>query len=280
MKPLLRLAALAAVIGLALLAWMYSVATRDPLVRRANVEMLDWPPGAPPLRVALLSDIHVAGPDMPPSRLARIVEQVNRLRPDLVLLAGDFVSDKDPATRHYPAAEGLAPLRRLRASLGTYAVPGNHDHWRDIAEVTGALEAAGVRVLRNAAAAVGPLRLGGVDDHFTGHDDLAATVAAMRGGPGSRVLLTHSPDIAPETPADVTLILAGHTHCGQIRLPLIGAVSYESDYGERFSCGIRIEGSRRIVTTAGVGTSVLPIRLGAAPDLWLLTLGPAQPRGR
>ena len=280
MKPLLRLAALAAVIGLALLAWMYSVATRDPLVRRANVEMPDWPAGAPPLRVALLSDIHVAGPDMPPSRLARIVEQVNRLRPDLVVLAGDFVSDKDPATRHYPAGEGLEPLRRVDAPLGAYAVPGNHDHWRDIAEVTAALKAAGVRVLRNEAEAVGPLRLGGVDDHFTGHDDLPETVAAMRGGRGSRVVLTHSPDVAPETPSDVTLILAGHTHCGQIRLPLIGAVSYESDYGERFSCGIRTEGPRRVVTTAGLGTSVLPIRLGAPPDLWLLTLGPVQPRSR
>lgn len=71
-------------------------------------------------------------------------------------------------------------------------------------------------------------------------------------------------------------MLAGHTHCGQIRLPLIGALSYESDYGDRFSCGLKVEGRRRIVITAGLGTSVLPLRLGAPPDLWLLTLGPGR----
>lgn len=279
MKQLLRAVTIAAVIGLSLLAWMW-IATQDPVVRRATLEMADWPPGAPPLRVALLSDIHIAGPDMPPSRLARIVEQVNRLRPDVVVLAGDFVSDKEPATRRYPAAEGLAPLARLAPALGTFAVPGNHDHWREITSVVAGLEGAGVRVLRNEAATVGPLRLGGVDDHFTGHDDLPATIADMRAGRGSRVLLTHSPDVAPETPADITLILAGHTHCGQIRLPFVGALSYESNFGDRFSCGIRTEGARRVITTAGLGTSVLPIRFGAPPDLWLLTLAPARPRSR
>ena len=87
-------------------------------------------------------------------------------------------------------------------------MPGNHDHWRDIAQVSAALKAAKVRVLANAAVTVGPLRLGGIDDEFTGQHDLRGTVAAMRRGRGSRVLLTHSPDVAPDTPADITLVLA------------------------------------------------------------------------
>ena len=253
---------------------MYSVATRAPVVRRAALAMPDWPKGAPPLRVALLTDIHVAGPDMPPRRVARIVEQVNALRPDVVLLAGDFVSDKTVATHRYPAGEGLAPLAALRPRLGTFAVLGNHDHWRDAAQVRSALDRAKVQVIDNGAVTVGPLSLGGVDDEFTAHDDMSATVAAMRSGHGSRVLLSHSPDVAAVAPDEISLILAGHTHCGQIQLPLVGAVEYQSSYGERFGCGLLVEGSRRIVVSAGIGTSVLPLRLGAVPDLWLLTLGP------
>ena len=275
MRKALRLLLIAAAIGLCAVGWMYSVATRDPAVRRASVEMPDWPLGEPPIRVVLLSDIHIAGPDMPPSRLRRIVDQVNGLKPDAVLIAGDFVSDKTLATRRYPAGEGLRPLAALRARHGVYAVLGNHDHWRGATEVSAALKAAGVRLLVNESATIGGMRLGGVDDDFTDHADVGATVAAMSAEKGAGVLLSHSPDVGPRTARNVTLILAGHTHCGQIRLPVIGAPNYESKYGDRFSCGLITEGSRRILVTGGVGTSVLPLRLGAAPELWLLTLGPA-----
>jgi predicted MPP superfamily phosphohydrolase len=77
----------------------------------------------------------------------------------------------------------------------------------------------------------------------------------------------------------VTLLLAGHTHCGQIRLPHVGAISFMSRYGDRYGCGLVTEGRLRVVTSAGIGTSLLPLRLGAVPDLWLLTLGPGNPPG-
>jgi len=211
---------------------------------------------------------------MPPSRLRRIVQEVNALNPDLVLLAGDFTSDKRLMTKHYSGAQAIAPLAGLKARLGAVAVLGNHDHWRGLGDIIPALRAAHVRVLDNSAAAIGPLNLGGVDDAFTGHDDVMATVRTMRPLSGAKVLLSHSPDVVPAAPADVTLILAGHTHCGQIRLPLIGAVSYVSRYGARFACGLSREGPKRVVTTAGLGTSVIPLRLGAVPDIWLLTLAP------
>lgn len=272
MRRLLTLLAAVAALGLAAATYMVALAMSEPVVRRATVIMPDWPADARPMRIVLLSDLHVAGPDMPPSRIARIADRINALKPDMVAIAGDFVSDKRGATKRYPAAPGLAPLARLRARFGAWAVLGNHDHWRDAGEVTRALRRANVRILDNQAVTVGPLRLGGVDDDFTGRADVPATVAAMRAGPGSRVLLTHSPDVAPATPADVSLILAGHTHCGQIRLPLIGAISYESDHGDRYGCGVVVEGARRVVISAGLGTSVLPFRFGAPPDLWVLML--------
>src|SRR5690606_10574776 len=139
-------------------AWHDTVA--EPQVRRAIVTLAQMPTGTVPLRVVLLSDIHVAGPDMPPSRLARIVRQINALEPDLVLIAGDLVSDKRIATRHYPAADAIAPLGQLRPTLATVAVPGNHDHWRDIAEVRRELRRHGIVVLANEAQRFGPLAIG------------------------------------------------------------------------------------------------------------------------
>lgn len=263
--------------GVIVIGYMVSVASRDPVVRRANVAMPGWPRGSPPLRVVLLADIHVGPPDMPSSRLERIVGQVNGLDPDLVLIAGDFVSDKHMG-RAEDLAEALSPLTRLRPLLGVYTVQGNHDHWRG-KEVPIALHKTGVTLLTNQAAHVGPLSLGGVDDAFTGRDNVPETVTAMRRLRGSRVLLTHSPDVVPSTPNDVTLILAGHTHCGQVSFPLLGALYYESKYDGRFGCGVTSGGgAKRVITSAGLGTSMLPIRLGAVPDIWLITLGPGARR--
>lgn len=266
---------LLAFVGAALLAKGYWNATRDPVIRTAAVEVSDWPAGQPPLKILLLSDIHVAGPDMPPARLARIVNKLNRLKPDLVLIAGDLVSEKRTATHIYTAAEVVAPLGRLRAPLGVVVAPGNHDHWFKPDALRGELETRGLRVLQNEAVKLGPLIIGGVDDDYSGHDDVPATLAAMdRIGPGVPLLLTHSPDIVPAVKRPVTAIFAGHTHCGQIRFPFIGALTYVSRYGDRFACGDITDEGQRIFVGAGLGTSLLPLRFNTPPDAWLVTLGP------
>lgn len=271
-----RFLSLLVAFGLLSTGWAYWTAVADPVVREAELGLPGWPAGAAPVRAVLISDLHVAGPDMPPARLERIVAQVNALGPDLVLIAGDFVSDKRVSTRHYSQAEAAAPLAGLRAPLGVFAVLGNHDHWRDAAGARAALAAAHVRLLDNGAAQAGPLALGGLDDAFTRHDRLADTLNAMRALPGARILLSHSPDPFPRLPRDVTLMLAGHTHCGQVRLPLIGAVKTMSAYGQRYACGLIRENGRTLIVTAGLGTSGLPLRLGAVPDLWLVRLGPVR----
>jgi predicted MPP superfamily phosphohydrolase len=95
---------------------------------------------------------------------------------------------------------------------------------------------------------------------------------------GAKLILSHSPDVFPELPADIGLTLAGHTHCGQIAPPLLGPIVTASRYGRRFACGLIREGGRSLIVTAGLGTSGLPLRLGAEPDLWLLTLRSAAAR--
>ena len=271
---ILRLFLFLAALGLLVTGWAYRTAIADPVVRETEVELAGLPPGTPPLRAVLISDIHVAGPDMPPERLARIVAQINGLRPDIVLIAGDLVSDKTLRMRVYPLHEAVAPLAALRARYGTFAVLGNHDHWRDEAEAKAALRAAGVTPLDNGSVQAGPLAIGGLDDAFTDHDDLPNLLRTMERLTGARLILSHSPDPFPDVPASVGLMLAGHTHCGQISLPLIGPVTTFSDYGNRYACGRVDEDGKVLVVGAGLGTSVLPIRLGAVPDMWLVTIAP------
>lgn len=258
-----------------LIGWCYWSAIADPTFRETRVGLPGYPAGQAPVKVALLSDIHVQGPDMPPERLARIVEQINAQQPDLVLIAGDFIGTRSLSTRHYSPAEIAAPLRGLRARLGVIAVLGNHEHMHgDARAMRAALEAVRVRVLANQAVQAGPLSVGGLDDQVSGHNRDNQTYAAMRAVPGARVLLSHSPDPFATLPPDIGLMLAGHTHCGQIRLPLYGAWSTGSEYGDRYACGFIEQNGRKLITTAGLGASILPFRLMAPPDVWIVTIGP------
>lgn len=255
-----------------LLGWKaWSDTMGDPVVRETQVSLPGMPAGSA-LTAVLISDIHIAGPDMPPARLARIVAQINALEPDMVFIAGDLVSEKRTATHIYTAAEIVAPLAGLEAPLGVVLVPGNHDHWFDWDALRAEAEAAGIIVLQNAAAQVGPLAVGGVDDAYTRRDDLSLVLDGMRDLAGGRLILTHSPDITPQVPADIPLILAGHTHCGQIRLPLIGAPAYMSTYGDRYGCGAIAENGKTIVVGAGLGTSLVPLRFGTRAEIWVIRL--------
>jgi predicted MPP superfamily phosphohydrolase len=261
-------------VALAAKAWHDTMA--DPVVLRATVTLPQLPPNTPPIRLALLSDIHVAGPDMPPERLARIVTQVNALEPDLVLIAGDLVSEKRFATHIYTPAEVVGPLGKLDARLGVVAVPGNHDHWFDLPGLAAELRKQRITLLANGAHRAGPLVIGGLDDDYTGRADVAATLAAMERLQGAPIVLSHSPDPFPELPRSLSLMLAGHTHCGQIAYPWGGAPAHMSDYGDRYGCGRIDEEGKVLVVGSGLGTSLIPVRLFTRPEIWLIELRPPR----
>jgi uncharacterized protein len=262
-------------------AWLYArhEARADPVVRRLRLALPSLPADARPVTVALLSDIHIGSRSMDGDRLARIADRVNAQHPDLVLIAGDFIYGHDPADGARLAKLLTGPLSRLRAPLGVVAVPGNHDHWTGVLPVRRALEAAGVTVLANRAVRRGPLLVLGFDDSFSNHADVAATLRSAAGLGGAPVALTHSPGLIPRLPSSIDLLLAGHTHCGQVVFPLIGAPTDWPDpprrlYDPRYRCGVIHDPVRTIVVTAGLGTSGPALRLGAPPDIWLLTLVP------
>ena len=287
MAPSGRLAVcMAAAVLLAALAFVaigYRNATASPVVRRLNLTVPEYPAGAAPVRIVLFSDLHVHGPDMPPTRLDGIVEQINSLHADVDIGAGDFVGNSEIG-RAYSIEQSIAPLRSLRARLGVYAVLGNNDVGAGDDAVAAALARNGIRVLSNEAVRVGPLSLGGIKGRLYSHAKWMAvrkqTYQAIEEKPGVQVLVAHRPDEFVQAPAPVRLVLAGHTHCGQIVLPLIGPLETGSDFGTNFLCGVVRRGSKVLVVTAGLGTSHVPLRIGAPPDLWLITIqGPRIPSG-
>jgi predicted MPP superfamily phosphohydrolase len=211
---------------------------------------------------------------MPIARVRELVERTNALAPDLVVLLGDFVGTSHFRDTADPEALGEA-LGGLRARLGTFAVLGNHDWWFNGPRIRASLERAWIAVLddRTVPLTFNGARfwLGGIPDEYTQLPDPPGLVEHVPGGEPI-VLLTHNPDVFPRVPSRVALTLAGHTHGGQVRLPLLGARVVPSRYGQRYARGHVVEHGHDLFVTTGVGTSILPVRFGVPPELALLRL--------
>ncbi|KQS05119.1 hypothetical protein ASG11_02670 [Sphingomonas sp. Leaf357] len=275
-------------IALAVALYGLSEARRDPAVRRITLPLADWPAGAKPVRAVLISDVHFGNLAMGRQRLGRIVERIDALKPDIVLIAGDFIAGHTADLARASSADLAAGLSRLRAPLGVVAVLGNHDYGTDVAAVLRTLARANITVLKNEATRRGPLAIGGIDDIGHRHGDIPGTMRALASLPGARIVMMHDPDavramrrhsLETRLPDNgPRLIVAGHTHCGQIAVPGLGPVLTLIDHRTTFRCGVSSAGRDKVVVTSGVGTSILPIRIDAPPDLWVLTLGPAATR--
>jgi hypothetical protein len=258
----------AALGGLGLAHYAWQVEPQRLLVSEIS---LPAPVGAP-VRLAFVSDLHL-GPYVTLAEIERVVDTVNTLAPDLVLLGGDYVSR---TAQTMLALAGV--LARLAARAGVYAVLGNHDLWTDRELVQRGLEATGARVLVNAGEVVetpgGPQYLAGLDDAWSGQPNYMRAMAAHRAGLPT-ILLQHEPDPAAERADDARLLLqlAGHTHGGQVRLPLIGAPVLPL-YGRRYVAGLYAVGHSHLYVTRGIGVITPPVRFNCPPEVALFTLTP------
>jgi len=270
------------VLALALTLWATWLEPASLRVQQVDV-LLAWP-YARPLRVAVVSDLHVGAPYHGLARLPSTVDRINATRPDIICIPGDFVT-LGVLGGHFTPPEAIArELARLRAPAGVFAVLGNHDRLFNGPRVRDALTSAGIRVLEDTAVAVptpsGPVWVAGVSDYWTGPHDIEAALRAVTDTVAPVLLVTHNPDLFPSVPARATLTLAGHTHGGQVRLPLIGAPIVPSAYGQRYARGLVVERGRHLFVSTGIGTSDLPVRLGVPPTIFVLTLrGVAPPAG-
>ena len=275
-------AALICVLTLFFTLWGFWWEPRQLVTVRQTLALPGWPAGAGPLRVALISDLHAGGPFVKPEKIREIVTRINAENPDLVLIAGDFISESLYGHRgiigvvggHYLDPEKIAePLAALHPRYGVFAVLGNHDwHYRPD-KLTAALAVNHVTVLENRAVALpGGLWLAGIGDLFAGRNDLALAFKEIP--PGAKVIaLMHNPDLFPQLPASAILGIAGHTHGGQVSLPFIGPPFTSSRYGQRYVHGHIVENGRDFFVTSGIGETGLPVRFRVPPEIVILTLG-------
>ena len=251
--------------------WAGWIEPRRLVTVRRTLELPRWPQELDGLRVGLLTDLHAGAPHADLAQIARAVERLNAERPDMTLLLGDFV-DSHPLWRGRIPPELVArEVAAIEAPLGRFAVLGNHD-WRATGDrMWIALERAGVPVLENRSQALdrGGLHVAGLADLRKRRPDLPSALDGVP--PGAPVLLlAHDPDVFPYVPARVALTLSGHTHGGQIAIPLVRRPAIPSRHGERYARGHVVEEGRHLYVSSGIGTSGLPLRLLAPPEVVVL----------
>ncbi len=265
----------AAVVGACLLALAYGVrsALGPPKIEELDVPIDGLGPGLDGLRIVQISDLHV-GETLRADWVRRVVDQVNRLRPDVVAITGDVADGDARAVR-----EDLAPLRSLAPKLGSFFVTGNHEYYSGAEEYEALLRELGVQVLHNEhrvlARGGDSLVVAGVTDVEGGRfspahaprPDLAFS-GAPAGAP--RVLLAHQPRAASSAaPFAVDLQLSGHTHGGQV-FPWMLLVRLQ----QPVLSGLKVIDGVRVYTHRGTGFWGPPVRFGARPEIACLTLVP------
>jgi len=222
------------------------------------------------LKIAQLTDLHHSL-FTPLEEIQRAIHMTNHLRPDIVALTGDYVTLSPSYI--WPVARALG---KLRARLGVFAVLGNHDFQVDPDEITRALRAQRIRVLRNSHCALrsrsGKLWILGVDDLWWQAADIRA---ALRTVPARdpKILLCHNPiGIHMAAAHGIDLMLSGHTHGGQVRLPMVGSVYGRSKLGERFVEGWNQLDGTQIYVSRGIGKVLVPLRFGCPAEITILRL--------
>jgi hypothetical protein len=222
--------------------------------------------------IAFLSDLH-GGSFCSAPLLRGVARRVASVRPDLVALGGDFIQYADADIEDLGPAVG-----ELRARDGVVAVPGNHEYYaRDPDAVLARLGSFGAKVLRNEAIAIrregATLWIVGADDGEAGRFDLDAALRDVENG-DPRILLSHQPDALPlAARRGIDLVISGHTHGGQVRLPFVGAVIRHSRLG--FDQGLYRDGGCRLYVGRGVGAAILPLRWNCPPEVPLVRLVPS-----
>ena len=255
----------------------YSLAyePRWPKLERPTIRLDKLPAAFDGFTMAQLSDLH-RSEVVSVGYIERCIATALALKPDMILLTGDFVTHKAA----YVHSIGPA-LKQLAERVRTFAVLGNHDHWTGASTIEARLEDCGVEMMSNRAVRIerggAGLWLVGIDDFMVGADDLPKALRAAT-SPGVRVLMAHNPDsIDDVAAAGVDLMICGHTHGGQVALPFIGPLIVPSIHGSKYAAGhYRVRGTQLYVNR-GVGLISPPVRFGVRPEITLLTLRGAAP---
>jgi predicted MPP superfamily phosphohydrolase len=243
----------------------------------ANVPLAGLPKTLDGLKIGVMADFH-AGSFTTRQDILQAISILNEERPDLIALLGDYVDGSYSHSRKNVEKGSYVfdVLQRLKAPLGIYAVLGNHDHWTDAGLVKKELSKLPLVILNNQGISLdNGLAVAGVDDFWEGPSDPFEATRNL--SPKSVIImLSHNPDINIQLKGDerVRLVVSGHTHGGQIRIPLINRAPWvPCSWKYRGSSGLIRETERRwTFITKGVGTFLVPVRLACPPDIGILRL--------
>ena len=251
------------------------------VVANYELQLPSWPRALDGFTLAAVGDIHGGAPFVDAAKLEEVARRISAAKPDLIVWLGDYVIQEVLGGTYMEPEVVAAILAGAQSRYGQVAIIGNHDRWLGTERVETAFKKAGITFLRWESLT---LQVGGERLHLFGLDDfdlspnywgrLRQTQAAWQKLPvGEPVLaLSHNPDVFPWIPAQVTLTLASHTHGGQVRFPGLGSPIVPSSFGQRFSRGHIVEKGRHLFVNTGIGTSLIPVRLGVAPEISILTL--------
>ena len=244
------------VVAVGLGLWAFALEPASLTTQQHKLLIPNWSPELSGLRVAVLADLHVGSPFNGISKLHRIVELTNRLTPDLIVIPGDLVIHRVLGGSFVTPEDTAAVLARLSAPQGVWASLGNHDWWFDARRTIAALERQKIAVLEDTA-----VRIQRGNAHFW-----LVGISDFWEGPH----VTHNPDVFPSVSDRFSLLIAGHTHGGQVRVLLLGRPIVPSKYGQRFAFGHVVEGRPRLKRTSQEVLHVHPSShrgLVAVPDL-------------
>ena len=262
-------------LGAGLAIWTVLIEPDLVAVTEVPIETPKWPAGRAPLRIVALGDIHAGAPHIDEAKLEAVVTQINALKPDIVVLLGDYVIHGVLGGNFVAPPVTAGILGQLMPTHGTYAVLGNHDWWLDGPAVRRALEAAGIVVLDDQAAPVdhpdGTFWIAGLADDMTRAPNPRRVVERLPSG-DPVIAIAHNPAVFAEVPHRVALTLAAHSHGGQVSLPVYGPPIVPGRAPRRHAYGHIHEDDKDLYVTSGLGTSILPVRFNVPPEIAVVTL--------
>jgi len=246
-------------------------------VNEYEFEVPFWTEELSNLKIVFFSDTHTDGFFGRVSRLEKVIDTINAQNPDIVFYGGDMLRAKISSSLKVEDVTDV--FKRLNPKYGTYCVYGNHDWYFGPTKIKNAFKGTNIIFLENRNLRIqteyGPFWIAFLADYTTRFIDYNAT---FRGIPENApcIALSHSPDAIVNAPKKFSIMLSGHTHGGQIKLPFFGFLIVPSDYGQKFALGFIEFNGKYVYTTNGVGTAMIPARFPYNPEICVIKLVPKK----
>lgn len=262
--------------GLLTAGYAYFIEPRRLVLNEEEIKVPHFSPQLNGLKIVAISDIHGGSNHVTEEKLRRVVALANAQSPDLIVLLGDYVAQKDHkgSDLKMPVETIARNLEGFNAKYGVYGVIGNHDWWYGDKKVEAAFESAGIKILENE---IEPIKAGeqtiwlwGIEDYWRARRVPLPAAYTEMPQKQNIIAITHNPDALLKTPDGISLMIAGHSHGGQVYIPFYGRKAFVND--ERFMYEHAEVDGKHVFVTGGVGTSIIGMRFLVPPEIAVLTL--------